>query len=171
MKKIENFNMIRAFVFDLDGLMVFTEELALESWHQLLKGFETRMELNDLYTLIGVDSSTSGRYIAEATGITLSPREVAKAHHEILLGLINENLEPAPGLKSLIDQLASSSYPLAVASNSPRVYVERVLQATRLRKMFRCVISRDEVIHGKPAPDLYLEAAACLGAVPECCHP
>lgn len=160
---------MQAVIFDLDGLMINSEELSLQAWRAVLATSGRRLDDTDYHALIGMDSQATAGLVIRLTGVPLAWDDLARLHWQRLLELIDDQLEPRPGLLALVSTLIARGYPLAVASNSPTDYVERALKAIRLREAFRRVIGRDQVVNGKPAPDVYLAAAAGLGVSPECC--
>jgi len=160
---------MQAVIFDLDGLMINSEDLSLAAWHQILLPYGKRLTDEDYSILIGMDSQASASHIIRVTGVPLAWEALAREHWERLLTLIDRELSPKPGLLALVDDLVKRGYPLAVASNSPIDYVERALTTIGVRGAFDCVVGRDHVAHGKPAPDVYLAAAAGLGADPPRC--
>jgi HAD superfamily hydrolase (TIGR01509 family) len=160
---------IQACIFDLDGLMVNSEELSLVAWRRVLAPFGKSLNEQEYFALIGQDSQASTEQVIRALGIPLSWEQLARAHWQELIAIIQRDLEPRPGLIELVSVLSQAGFPLAIASNSPSDYVEQAVQAIGLRAAFRCVIGRDQVARGKPAPDVYLAAAAGLGAEPARC--
>jgi beta-phosphoglucomutase len=159
----DRFKAVGAVIFDLDGLMVYSEELSLKSWRQFLAGYGFWMEEEEYRPLIGIDSRLSTDYVVKKTGLQIAPEEILKRRREMMLALVDEQLPVADGLFSLINRLSDFHYPMAVASNNFREYVERILQVIDLRQFFKCVITIDDVINSKPSPDVYMEASKCLG--------
>ncbi len=159
----------QAFVFDLDGLMVNSEELSLVAWRRVLAPFGKYLEEQDYFALIGQDSRASADQVILGSGIPLSWDQLSRAHWQELISIIDQDLEPRPGLIDLVSAIVRAGYPLAIASNSPSDYVEQAVKAIGLRALFGCVIGRDQVAQGKPAPDVYLAAAACLSVLPSQC--
>lgn len=160
---------VQAFVFDLDGLMVNSEELSLIAWRRVLAPFGKNLEEQDYFTLIGQDSRASADQVIRGSGIPLSWDQLAQAHWKELKSIINRDLEPRPGLIDLVTAIGQSGYPLAIASNSPSDYVGLAVKAIGLGASFGCLVGRDQVAQGKPAPDVYLAAAACLSVLPTHC--
>ncbi len=71
-----------------------------------------------------------------------------------------QGIKPIPYALELIQSLYNSDFILAIASGSPRHFIEHVMQALSLEKYFAAYVSADEVEYGKPAPDVFLEAAS-----------
>ncbi len=106
--------------------------------------------------------------LAEAVGPDYDPdavRDRRQAFYQAAIG----KLTPMPGVLALLDALAEAGTPCAVASNSDRPWVDRVLDITGLTSRFQTIATADEVEHPKPAPDVYLLAASRLGVPPQHC--
>ncbi len=160
---------IRAIIFDLDGLMINTELLAFQVYQRLLEPFGGTLGDRHFREIIGLDAEATADYVIGATGLPLDRGTLAGEHFRRMTVAMETDLEPNPGLLDLIDALRGRGIPLAIASNSPAEYVVRALMAIRLATAFRVVTGRDEVQQGKPAPDVYLEAARRLGVSPAEC--
>ncbi len=160
---------VQAFIFDLDGLMVNSEDLSLMAWRRVLAPYGKSLDEHDYFVLIGQDSRASAQQVIESSGIPLNWDQLSQAHWQELISIIERDLKPRLGLIDLVQDIVKSGYPLAIASNSPSDYVEQAVKAIGLRESFGCVVGRDQVTQGKPAPDVYLAAAACLSVVPTRC--
>jgi len=97
------------------------------------------------------------------------PDRLLRAYNEAVLGLLQQPIEPLPGVRSLIDKLRAHAIPTAVASASLRAWVNATLKGLGLQDAFDAVVSASEVDNGKPAPDLYLAAAQQLAVAPDHC--
>ena len=157
---------IDAVVLDCDGLLVETEsgwtraETAIFAEH----GFSFGSAEKQL--LIGGTLQAGGAAMAEhfgkpGTGPALAERLADLVWKELCAGA------PAlPGARDLVCRLRDRGIPLAVASNSPRRFVDAALRSAGLDGLFAAVVTVDDVDHAKPAPDLYLRACADLAAQP-----
>ena len=157
---------IDAVVLDCDGLLVETEsgwtraETAIFAEH----GFSFGSAEKQL--LIGGTLQAGGAAMAEhfgkpGTGPALAERLADLVWKELCAGA------PAlPGARDLVCRLRDRGIPLAVASNSPRRFVDAALRSAGLDGLFAAVVTADDVDHAKPAPDLYLRACADLAAQP-----
>jgi HAD superfamily hydrolase (TIGR01509 family) len=170
--------MIRALIFDFDGLIVDTETPALESWRRIYAehGFELGLDvwaaalgtqhgfdaLEHLATQVaGVDQERAARLRAEAALVLARRQELKES--------LSAGLELLPGVRSLLDQADALGMPCAVASSSGARWVKGWLGRLGILERFACVRTADDVTRTKPDPALFLSAAACLGAPPEQC--
>jgi beta-phosphoglucomutase len=159
---------IKAAIFDFDGLMVDTERFSFRIFQRIAAEYGRSLADEHLPHLIGLDQTQTADYILAATGIPLS----ADALNELYLRYFDENmaeLTANPGLYELLAELERRGMPLGIASNSPTEFLERMLAQLRVREAFQVLVGREQVLEGKPAPDLYLRAAALLGVAPSAC--
>jgi HAD superfamily hydrolase (TIGR01509 family) len=162
--------MIRAAIFDLDGLMVDSEPLGLQAWQRCLKPAGVSLTDAQYRHLIGMGHAESVQYVLEQTGAALTFAALDRGFWEHFLEVIAENeLGPAAGLLPLLDDLRARGFALGVASNSPTAYVRSVIERIGVSERFEAVVGADEVQHAKPAPDVYLEVARRLGVAPSRC--
>jgi HAD superfamily hydrolase (TIGR01509 family) len=158
-----------ALIFDFDGMVLDTET---PDYTVLAEQYrEHGCELLPERWLRGL--GTHGAYdpfaeLEELLGRSLDSNALRDAHRERYLELCRSQ-ELRPGVRALIEAATAEALPLAVASSSDRAWVENWLAHHQLRHYFRCVRTRDDVAHVKPAPDLFLAAAACLGVSPARC--
>lgn len=160
---------IDGIIFDLDGLMIDSEDLHFEAWLALLADHNATLTDDDYQTMIGMDGLVCARYVLDRTGVHSTPQQLLEHRWGIAIGLLQQGIEPAPGLIDLLAELEQRQLALAVASNSPLAYTRQALITIGLADRFSCVLTADQVAEGKPAPDVYRAAAACLGIAPERC--
>jgi len=159
----------QAAIFDFDGLMVESESIAYQVWCEVLGPYGKDLTEEIYRNLIGREPLGSVEYLIEVLDLPLEPRELLEIYWSERTERVCRDVVPAPGLLDLLQTLQERELMLAVASNSPSMYVHTVLEAINLRGFFDCVRCREDVTLGKPAPDVYLAAAACLDVDPERC--
>ena len=160
----------RAVVFDNDGLLLDTEEAWTRAEDILWARRGRTFTHADKLTLIG----SSGPVLHAKLEALLGARAGAGAAladelHELVMQEALKPVRPRPGALALIEVLRERGLPMAVASNSPRVFLDRVLRGAGLDgpgSPFAATVSGDEVAHYKPAPDIYLRACELLGVEP-----
>ena len=160
--------MIEAVVFDLDGVLIQTEEI----WDEVRKGYIRerggRYDSEAQRAMMGMSSLEWSRFIAEDLGVSLPPERISDDVVELMAVRYRERLPLIPGAGEAVERLAGR-WPLAVASSSNRPLIDLVLELSGLAGLFRATVSSEEVPRGKPAPDVYLEAARRLGVPAERC--
>jgi HAD superfamily hydrolase (TIGR01509 family) len=160
---------IEAVVFDLDGLMIASESIAFKVWCEVLGQSGKNFTEEIYHNLIGRGPLESIEYLIEVLELPFAPQDLIETYWSERTERVCHDLVPSPGLLDLIRFLVDRGLVLGVASNSPSRYVIEVLEAMGLTEYFGCVRCREDVIHGKPAADVYLAAAACLEVDHERC--
>lgn len=157
-------------IFDMDGLMVDTEPLARAAWDAALAPFG-HVVSDDLYTrMIGWRTLESAQMVLDDfPGLGLTRDEIIARKTAAFLQILERGVPVMPGLYDLLDAIERRDLPWGIATSTPRVLAENILGKLGVLSRLRALATGDEVIHGKPAPDLYLLAAARLGADPTRC--
>ena len=160
--------MITAVVFDLDGVIVDSEQV----WDEVREDYVR--ETGGTYTdesardMMGMSSPEWSRYMAEALRVPGTPEEINAAIVERMLARYGEAPPLIPGAVEAVRRIGAQM-PLAIASSSNRELIDVVLRASGLAADFGVTVSSEEVPRGKPSPDVYLEAARRLGVRAERC--
>jgi HAD superfamily hydrolase (TIGR01509 family) len=160
--------MIDAVVFDLDGVILQTEEL----WDEVREGFTRerggRWSDSAQADMMGMSSTEWSRYLHEVLGVADPPEEISRNVVRRMSERYAEKLPLIDGAVEAVKRLATR-WPLGLASSSNRELIDRALELSRLAPYFRVTVSSEEVERGKPAPDVYLEAARQLDVEPARC--
>jgi HAD superfamily hydrolase (TIGR01509 family) len=155
-------------VFDLDGVLVDSEQVWDEVREQLAHERGGRWSDRAQSDMMGMSSPEWSRYMHDVVGLKESPEEINAEVVRRLLARYDESLPLLPGAVEAVERLAAR-WPLAIASSSNREIIDAVLQRAGIAHFFRATVSSEEVARGKPAPDVYLEAARRLGVEPTVC--
>jgi HAD superfamily hydrolase (TIGR01509 family) len=159
---------IDAVVFDMDGVIVDSEQVwddVRESYTRDVGGRYTASATRDM---MGMSSLEWSRYMAEMLGVPGTPEEINAAVVALMLERYGESPPLIPGAVAAVRRVAAR-WPLAIASSSNPELIEVVLRSAGLVDLFPVSVSSQEVARGKPAPDVYLEAARRLGVEPSRC--
>ncbi|OLC27474.1 MAG: hypothetical protein AUG06_12130 [Actinobacteria bacterium 13_1_20CM_2_65_11] len=155
--------MIRALIFDFDGLILDTEGPIYVSWLEVYAAYGVALPFELWVKTVGSSNEAfhPQLYLEEQLGRKL-PQEVIDRRVERRVELVLE--QPLlPGVAGLIDSARAAGMPIGVASSSSRDWVSGHLERLGIRDCFACLCGRDDVEHVKPEPDLYLAALNCLG--------
>lgn len=154
-------------IFDLDGVLIRSEELALKAWNEFLAGYGWELSDDHFKRMIGSDDSAG--YVLKHYQLEMSHEALRADHWKRGMRLVETELEVHADAEEILKDIQARGLPLAIASNSPRHYVERVLQISGLQSYFQAVVHRDLVPNPKPAPDVYRLAAQMINLSPERC--
>jgi HAD superfamily hydrolase (TIGR01509 family) len=157
-----------AVVFDLDGVIVDSERVWDEVREQYTRESGGAYTDNAARDMMGMSAPEWSSYMAQSLGVSGTPEEINAAVVQRMLARYGEDPPLIPGAVEAVRRLAAH-WPLAVASSSNPELIEVVLRISGLADQFRVAVSSQQVARGKPAPDVYLEAADRLGVPPERC--
>ena len=157
-----------AVIFDLDGVLVDSEHVWDGVREELARERGGRWHERAQADMMGMSSLEWSRYMHDVIGLPEPPEEIDAEVVRRMLARYTEDLPLVEGAVDAVRRLAGS-YRLALASSSNRPLIDAVLEAAGIAGLFEATVSSEEVERGKPAPDVYLEAARRLGVAPERC--
>ena len=160
--------MIEAVVFDLDGVVIDSEHVWDDVRRELAEERGGRWHDEASRDMMGMSSTEWSRYMHDVIGLQEPPDEINAEVVRRLEAVYRESLPLIPGAVDALERVAER-WPLGLASSSNRGVIDFVLEVSGLARLFRVTASSEEVPSGKPAPDVYLEAAGRLGVAPERC--
>jgi HAD superfamily hydrolase (TIGR01509 family) len=157
-----------AVVLDLDGVLVDSEERWDEARRELVAARGGTWKDDATHAMLGMSSLEWSAYVHDELGVDLSAQEINAAVVDRLVAGYRRELPLLPGAVEAVRALGER-WPLGLASSSNAPVIALVLEASGLDAVIRAWVSSEEVARGKPAPDVYLEAARRLGVDPERC--
>ena len=160
--------MIEAVIFDLDGVLLRTEELWDEVRERFVRERGGRYDGAAQRAMMGMSSVEWSRFIHDELGVEEPPEAISREVAGLLEERYRERLPLIPGAVEAAQRLAAH-WPLALASSSNRSLIDAALELSGLATCFRVTVSSEEVARGKPSPDVYLEAARRLGVGADRC--
>jgi HAD superfamily hydrolase (TIGR01509 family) len=159
---------IEAVIFDLDGVVIQTEEI----WDEVREAYATeqgaRYDAEAQRAMMGMSSLEWSAYMNEELGMPVEPVEISAEVVRRMEARYRERLPLIEGAVEAVERLAAR-WPLGLASSSNRPLIDAVLELSGLAACFAATVSSEEVERGKPAPDVYLECARRLGVAPTGC--
>lgn len=166
-----NYRPYEAIIFDLDGTLIDTEGPDFEACQMLCQEFGLRLTLNQwaekiVGRLDGYDELFVELIQHSNNGLT---PVILKRHLREYWQITLQNVQLMPGVERLLAELEAAGYPLGLATASDQKWTSRWLTRFELRPYFKVTANRDHIIHNKPAPDVYLFAAAQLEVQPDRC--
>jgi HAD superfamily hydrolase (TIGR01509 family) len=157
---------IEAVVFDLDGVLIQSEEVWDQVREQYVRERGGRYDAEIQRAMMGMSSTEWSRYLHDAAGVPEEPAAINDEVVRLMLDRYREHLPLIPGAREAVLRLAQD-FTLGLASSSNRSIIDGVLEAAGLSDAFAATVSSEEVAHGKPAPDVYLEAVRRLAVPPD----
>lgn len=156
-------------LLDLDGLLLDTERLQFEVGPAVLRSLGYAVSQDFFHTLVGVDRVESARLINLEIGASIDSQELNRAWNEAMDAKMRDTIPLRPGVHDFLDALDERKLPRAIATNSVTARAEWKLEHAGLLERVNAVVGVDKVKRGKPAPDVYIAAAAALGLDPSEC--
>ncbi len=168
MRKIEVPEYIKGLIFDCDGTLVDSMPLHMKAWEHVITERGGAWDFEFFFSKKG----TPEEHLVYLYNLNfekmLDPRETVKSKHEFFRSFTTE-LKPIPHVLDVVDKFRGK-LPMAVASGGVREIVNLELDAIKIRDLFKTILTADDNINPKPAPDIFLEAAKRLGVEPSCCQ-
>jgi HAD superfamily hydrolase (TIGR01509 family) len=157
-----------AVIFDLDGVLVDSEQLWNQAKEELVRESGGHWRHDAPRTMMGMSSTEWAAYLHEELGVPMAPTEI---NHQVVRRMEDLYRTRLPLLPGAVDAVRATAarWPLGLASSSNREIIDLVLELGGLRGMFAATVSSEEVSRGKPAPEVYLEAAHRVPADPRRC--
>jgi HAD superfamily hydrolase (TIGR01509 family) len=153
---------IEAVVFDMDGVLIQSEEIWDEVREEYVRERGGRYDDEVQRAMMGMSSVEWSQYLHDIAGVPDGPEAI---NDEVLRRMLERYREHVPLIEGAVGAVRrlAPRYPLGLASSSNRALIDAVLLLAGLTELFSATVSSEEVAHGKPAPDVYLEAARRLG--------
>lgn len=153
--------MIKAIIFDFDGVIFDSEILHQKAWEKVFEKFEIAPSADDYLKGIGISDEDFLKQLLKEKKIFGDINDFLKEKREKLLELSTQ-AKPIDGIFQLIQQL-HTNYMLAVASNSDKKFVMKLLEINKLVKFFSVILGYQDISKPKPDPEIYIKCARKLG--------
>lgn len=157
---------IRAVVFDLDGLLVNTEDLYEQAGETVLRRRGKTYDADLREQMMGRPVTDAIQLMIDCHSLPDSLEELMCECREVLEKLMATSLAFMPGVKELLDALDDADLPIAVATSATPEYADHVLTTLGIKGRFRFILTSGDIRRGKPDPEVYLLAADRLGIPP-----
>ena len=159
---------ISAVIFDLDGVLMDSEQLWDRARRETVEEHDGHWPPGATEAMQGMSSTEWSAYLREKAGLDLSSDQIVESVLDKLFGYYRQDLPLMPGADSAVRRIADR-WPVGLASSSNREIIDLVLELSSMSRFFAVTVSSEEVARGKPAPDVYLEAARRLRVEPSRC--
>lgn len=158
-----------AAVFDMDGLLLDTERIALDTFRATCRSFELGEHLDVFYRCIGTNTTRGREVIEEGLGALVDCGAFWRQWDVLYKATTLESAALKPGARELLSELSRRGLPMAVATSTSTAQAIQKLERAGIHLHFRAIVGGDQVAHSKPHPDIYLRAAGVLGVAPGWC--
>ena len=166
----EKMNPICGVLFDMDGVVLDTEKLYARFWAEAAHALGYPMTYEQALGMRSLNSVAGQAKLESYFGPDVSRAEMRKKRVELMDAYVAQfGVEAKPGIHELLDYLKGQGIRTAIATSSPMERAKSYLDSLGLTTKFDCICSGHDVAQGKPAPDIYLKAAASIGVPPENC--
>jgi pseudouridine-5'-monophosphatase len=157
-------------IFDLDGTLLDTERLYTLAAQAVVGRFDKVYDWSVKRLVIGGDPWDGARRVVEHLGLPITPEQYLEEREARLIALCSD-VRPMPGALALVEQLVGLGIPMGIGTSSHRAMCELKLSAQSFVSHIACIVCSDDpgIACGKPAPDIFLAAAAGLAADPAHC--
>ncbi len=161
---------MKAFIFDMDGVIVDSEPLHFETDKMVMKDFGIEISDEELISFVGATNPYMWSELLKKYKLSASVEDLLELQHKYKLELFGQRkLYPIEGITELLHNLRERGAYIGLASSSSRQFITMILETLGIYNYFDVIVSGEEVINSKPAPDIFLKAAQTLQAEPEYC--
>lgn len=160
---------IETIIFDMDGVIVDSEPLQVESYNQVLRKYNIFISKHRFKYFVGKKQSEIFAEIKENNQIEESIENLIAQKRDCYLKLVKAKMVAMPGLSNLVRCLKDKGLGIGIASSSPLADIKTILRCIKMEEQFDRVVSAENLEQGKPNPDVFLLAAKELNTTPEQC--
>ena len=157
----------KAFLFDLDGTVADSMPLHFAAWTQAVEENGGQFPEAFFYAMGGIPLLRTVELLNERFGTAMVPEVVGQRKETLFLAML-DRMQPVPSVLRVIEAYAGK-LPFAIVSGSNRDSIAKTLDLLGMTHFFPVVVGAEDVVHGKPAPEPFLKAAALLGVAPQKC--
>jgi len=161
--------MIKAFIFDLDGVLVESEKAHIEADQQAFLKHGVQISAEELHKYTGTTAKMMFTELMKKYNMKTTFEEIFEQKEEIFFKLLEADAEPTKGVIELLKELKKRNLKLAIGSSSSGKVVEHVLRKLNITHLFDRVLGSEDIVHSKPNPEIFLKAAVELGVSPDEC--
>ncbi|NMD71096.1 HAD family phosphatase [Bacillus sp. DNRA2] len=162
--------MDKVFIFDMDGVIINSEPMHEEIELAVASELGIKFDRENWEKYVGMRSRDMWESVKIERQLSFDVDNILTLADKRKVQYINtKQIEPINGIKELLETLTELDYRIGLASSSPKPFIEAVLNKFQISKFYDVVVSGDDIKEGKPAPDIYIEAARRLAVSPDVC--
>ena len=159
---------MKAIIFDMDGLMIDSERLYIQSEREIARRFHKQVREETIWNMMGRKPIESMRILKEDLNIAVEAEELLRMRDEMMREKLKNDLIPMQGLTLIVDTFYAK-LKMAISTGAPREFLNIVLQRLHLESKFDILQDSDDITHGKPNPEIYLTTCDKLRLKPVEC--
>jgi len=164
MTACERDNLGKIIIFDLDGVLLDSEKIYIEMNQRFFKELGADISMEEHQTFVGISANKMWGYIKDKAGLSQSVEELKAMERELKYKTLQEtHLVPTKGSREFLDWLKKRSFTMAIASSGLRKNVQLILDKLGVHGHFDMVVSGEDVVKGKPEPDIFLKVSGHYG--------
>jgi HAD superfamily hydrolase (TIGR01509 family) len=158
-------------IFDMDGVIIDTEPIYMDIDRKIFKSLGIDVTAEEQHSFVGIGADRKWTTIMSKCSMDISLEELMFRGREEKFQQLKaiEELEAIPGIEQLLKSLKTLGVKVCMGSSSPRRSIELILSRLNLMKYFDFIVSGEDVVHGKPAPDIFLKSAQKFDIAPSKC--
>ena len=158
-----------AVIFDMDGVLVDSESMSCGAWLPVLRRHRITATLKEIEAFLGQSDRAVLEHFRKKNPDSILDNRLIDEKELEYFKIARPNLKTFQDLPELLERLKTAQIPMAVASSGRHTKIKFTLETTGLKSYFDVICSATDVANGKPAPDLFLQAASLLSIAPTCC--
>jgi beta-phosphoglucomutase family hydrolase len=161
--------LIRAVIFDMDGVIVESESAHVEAEKRVLSKYGISISADELHEYAGTTAKKMFSELTKKYRLKVKAEKLLREKEQILFKFLEEDAEPTKGIIELLVRLKERDVKLCIGSSSPMKQVDYILNKLNIACLFEYAVGSDNILHSKPDPEIFLKAAAGLGLKPQEC--
>lgn len=161
--------MIKAVIFDMDGVVAETERIHIEAEVQTMSKYGIRISEDELHEYTGTTAKVMFTKLIKKYSLNTTFGKMFDEKEKVLFKLLEEGVQPTKGVVDLLFKLKKMKKKLAIASSSHRRMIEYVLKKLEIADFFDSVVGAEDITRSKPDPEIFLISARRLKVKPEEC--
>ena len=161
--------MIKAVIFDMDGVIVESEHMHIEAEQQTMLKHGVRMSAEELHAFTGTTAKFMFTELIKKYKLNTTFEEIFDEKEEIMFKLLEKETRPTKGVVELLKKLKQKGIKLGIASSSHRRLIDYILKKLGITQLFDFVVGAEDISHSKPDPEIFLKSAGGLKVKPVEC--
>jgi beta-phosphoglucomutase len=161
--------MIKAMIFDMDGVIIDSEPIQEKAWRILLNNHGIKPTKTCLEETRGIPASVNMNRLFPLIKDTKEIQNLINVRREIYQKMFFKNISPVKGLTTFLKKIKKNKILTAIATSSVKDWTDKVLISLNIKKYFDVIVTSEEITHSKPHPEIFIKTANKLNTTPKEC--